>query len=252
MKDIFVYGTILRPEEPTIRQEHITDRCRFCELRNKCDLLFQHPKWQECLGGDNVDSTEVDNDPCCYLYASEIKDCGKQRVSEGIGSDYKIEIQSYDYKIGRSDDEDIWSPKQPVFISAQTGQGKNYFNENTLIPYVRKLNHRNKTNQKVLILSNRLALKLQAANRLKGNEATEGEEEIYSYGEYADVMTYQSLLNMQKRLEKRQQAKDHRNMYIYVICDEAHFLLLIHRSIHILKKFFLQLYGYSKMLSVCT
>lgn len=164
--------------------------------------------------------------PPCFMNASVNQiECGSKRVTEGIGDHYKIEID-YNYKIKRDKDirkpSDRWEPSQPVFISAQTGQGKNYFIEHTLIPYVRDLNYKNLTEYKVLILSNRLALKRQIENRLKGFEDTDSEETaIYSYGEFADVMTYQSLLRRKKYLEKGQ--KDKTSRYIYVICDEAHF-----------------------------
>lgn len=147
-------------------------------------------------------------------------ECGRQNVTKGIGDHFKIE----------TDDEgnicegitDKWEPAQPVFISAQTGQGKNYFIENTLIPYVRELNYQNRTNQRVLILSNRLALKKQIKNRLDGNDdSDDGETKIYPYKEYADVMTYQSLLCHEKCLKRKQEKPQSR--YIFVICDEAHF-----------------------------
>lgn len=146
--------------------------------------------------------------------------CGGQTVSDGIGDHYKIETQrDSSIKTGTSD---RWEPLQPVFISAQTGQGKNYFVEHELIPYVRELNYKSNTNQRVLILSNRLALRQQIRNRLKGDCDAEGEEyEIYPYGAYADVITYQGLLRLEKRLEKEQ--KDPNSRYIYVICDKAHF-----------------------------
>ena len=72
-------------------------------------------------------------------YVNQIE-CGRKRVSEGIGDHYKIET-NYDGTI-KENIEDRWEPIQPVFISAQTGQGKNFFIENTLIPYVRELNHK--------------------------------------------------------------------------------------------------------------
>lgn len=146
--------------------------------------------------------------------------CGRQRVTEGIGDHYKIKTEwNHDIVSGEAD---RWEPGQPVFISAQTGQGKNYFIENELIPYVEDLNYENNTEQRVLILSNRLALRQQIKNRLKGDDDADGGEDIiYHYKGYADVMTYQSLLKQEKKL-KNKQSKAH-SRYIYVICDEAHF-----------------------------
>lgn len=158
----------------------------------------------------------------CIMNGRNIQqiECGRKRVSEGIGDHYKIEIRK-DSSI-ETGSVNRWEPKQPVFISAQTGQGKNYFIENDLIPYVRELNYKNVTRQKVLILSNRLALKCQIQNRLNGNEDSDNEDgKIYPYKDVADVMTYQSLLPKRGHL-KRVQARAHER-YIYVICDEAHF-----------------------------
>lgn len=146
-------------------------------------------------------------------------ECGRKTVTEGIGDHYKIELD-YDGRI-RKNIKNKWEPLQPVFISAQTGQGKNYFIENILIPYVRELDIKNKTGQKVLILSNRIALKEQIKNRLDGNNVSDEGENIYSYNKYADVMTYQSLLFHEKTLKKKQKHVESR--YVYVICDEAHF-----------------------------
>lgn len=151
-------------------------------------------------------------------------ECGRKTVTEGIGDHYKIEITEELKKdclswgkIIKEGTTDRWEPLQPVFISAQTGQGKNYFIENTLIPYVRELNYKEKTSYKILILSNRLALKQQIKYRIDGNTDLDDEGKIYSYKEVADVMTYQSLMQKVEHL-KRVHSK-----YVYVICDEAHF-----------------------------
>lgn len=147
-------------------------------------------------------------------------ECAQKRVAEGIGEDYRIGLDC-DGTI-KTDTENRWEPQQPIFISAQTGQGKNYFVEHILIPYVRELNNRNKTNHKVLILSNRLALKQQIKGHLGGNCDLEGEDEkVYYYNAFADVRTYQSILCNERRLKRKQ--KNYHARYIFVICDEAHF-----------------------------
>ena len=156
----------------------------------------------------------------CAMGGYNSIECGCLRVTEGIGDHYKIETD-YDSRIEKRV-AGKWETSQPVFISAQTGQGKNYFIEHELIPYVRKHNKEKNIKQKVLIISNRLALKHQIKNRLFGPSASEDQEEnIYPYNEFADVMTYQSILRAEKRLEKIQE--DKKTRYIYVICDEAHF-----------------------------
>lgn len=153
-------------------------------------------------------------------YVAQIE-CGNQKVADGIGNHYKVEI-GYDYDIKRKSC-DRWEPDQPVYISAQTGQGKNYFVEKNVIPHVIQLNYDNITKQKVLILSNRLALRCQINQHILngGNLGEDDEKQIYSYGEYADVMTYQGLLFNKKRLEDVQ--RNAKSRYIFVICDEAHF-----------------------------
>lgn len=152
----------------------------------------------------------------CNVCDGSIKqvECGRQNVTEGIGDHYKITVNRSG-KIEKGT-KNRWEPSQPVFISAQTGQGKNYFIENTLIPYVRKINYEGRRDDRVLIISNRLALKQQIKDHLDGNGDLEEENyKIYSYDGIVDVMTYQSLLKKKNSLKKRR--------YLYVICDEAHF-----------------------------
>ncbi len=153
---------------------------------------------------------------CRHVYQIE---CGDKRVTDGIGDHFQIEID--DNGNIKENIENRWEPLQPVFISAQTGKGKNYFIENTLIPYVRELNYKEKTNYKILIFSNRLALKYQIKYRIDGNDNLDDENSerdiIYPYNKVVDVMTYQGLLR-QAELRKGWYLK-----YSYVICDEAHF-----------------------------
>jgi len=78
-------------------------------------------------------------------------ECGDQLVAAGIGDDFKVDIKE-DYKTDRFviDESSYkqnyytkkWEPCQPVFISAQTGKGKNTFVEKVLLAYVRELNHK--------------------------------------------------------------------------------------------------------------
>lgn len=147
------------------------------------------------------------------------RNCGNKWVADGIGDDYKVDVDPEGMIIEKETCVyNSWAPWRPVFISAQTGRGKNTFVEEKLIPYVRDLSRRKRRSYKVLILSNRAALKKQIENRLNGND--DPETGIYSYGEYADVMTYQRLLHNSKRLET---PKKNPPKYLYVVCDEAHF-----------------------------
>ena len=172
--------------------------------------------------------------------------CGMKNVTDGIGDHFKVSTRE-NYVLGghviEEETVDRWEPKQPVFISAQTGRGKNYFVENTLLPYIRELNHNKKTRQKVLILSNRIALSLQMKDRLKQELSSQDDGEgdkLYPYteyknvlgAEYADVLSYQGFLNRLEELKKVQGLRKNKYgetkqkkapKYLFVICDEAHF-----------------------------
>ena len=179
------------------------------------------------LHSADADTNSPDTDMCSYDWTRQKDDCfmncrhvyqiecGRKRVTEGIGDHYKVEVD-YNGKIKKGV-EDRWEPLQPVFISAQTGQGKNYFIENELIPYVRQLDYENRQGWKVLILSNRKALKRQIEMRLLDSDSSDSEDNInkgpYPMGDFAEAMTYQEMLT-QKIVASR---------YLYVICDEAHF-----------------------------
>lgn len=173
------------------------------------------------LGALSYDMGELKNG--CIMDARHVVqvECNRKTVAEGIGEHYKIKI-GQNHKI-ETNIYNRWNPKQAVVISAQTGQGKNFFMENDLIPYVKKLNYENKTEQKILIISNRLALKCQVSNRLRENDGMYENDEgrIYHYKGIADVITYQSILCRSCYLENVQ--KNALSRYIYVICDEAHF-----------------------------
>ncbi len=153
-------------------------------------------------------------------------ECGRKTVTDGVGDHYKIELIETEYRAKfkiKRDTPERWSSTQPVFISAPTGQGKNYFIEHTLIPYIRELNIRYVTEFKVLILSNRLALKKQIKKRLDGEDnLDETDGKIYHYKDQADVMTYHSLLFKKDYLRKKQKS-DSKSRYLFVVCDEAHF-----------------------------
>ena len=166
----------------------------------------------------------------CPMNAHHPIECGDAKwVADGIGDHFKIEtIYNYNknqYVIDKSSRKrgyqtHKWEPCQPVCILAPTGKGKNHFIEHDLLEYVRRLNHKNKTEQRVLILSNRIALRMQTKDRLE-NGVEEDSDIYYGYKEYADVMSYQSLLRKVEYLRHVQKRKD--SGYLFVICDEAHF-----------------------------
>ena len=127
---------------------------------------------------------------------------------------------------------DSWNSATPIFISAQTGTGKNTFIKKTLL---RKVYYDNKspvhsTNDKILLLSNRIALnrqsKLQYADylhELTGNKwykdifaiySKEGIDDYIDFG-IIDICSYHQLLE--------RKLLDSNNPYKYIICDECHF-----------------------------
>jgi len=193
--------------------------CKLCSFY-ECELVEEYMLFKK--NNPDIDLPSYDQNDLvngCPMKKFVQIECGRKRVADGIGDHFKINT-SNNFEI--ETDTDKWEPNQPVFISAQTGQGKNYFVEKTLLPYVRDLNRKNCTDQKVLIISNRIALRLQTENRIKNINGQELEENtIYSYEEFADVISYQSILNRVDDLKKKQERKT--SKYIFVICDEAHF-----------------------------
>lgn len=122
-----------------------------------------------------------------------------------------------------------WTPNVPVFISAQTGRGKNFFVQNTIVPEILKHNRRCNDNQKILILSNRIALNHQNKIELAKiidihsdkNISYENtlqkltDEQINSFNNFGviKVSSYHQLLNNNLLDDE----------YTFVIIDECHF-----------------------------
>ena len=132
----------------------------------------------------------------------DTRECGNHFVSDGIGSDYES-----------------WQPSKPIFISAPTGKGKNTFIYDKIVPYVDQENYDNRTANRILILSNRQALKQQVERLSKGTGSLD-DEFFRDVKPCVDVMTYQSLLGRAEYLKAQQHTDD---SYAFVICDEAHF-----------------------------
>lgn len=85
-------------------------------------------------------------------------------------------------------------------------KGKNYFIEETLLQYVKELNYTPGCSSRILILSNRIALRLQTKNHLKEK-----------FGKnFVTVLSYQGLLG-------HINSNQFYNTYSHVICDECHF-----------------------------
>ena len=123
-----------------------------------------------------------------------------------------------------------WDTKTPVFISAQTGKGKNYFIQHSLIRMVHNDNKKTPfKNDRILLLSNRVALnrqeKISLADSLRDlgyGEPSETIKELSNKGidkrlidlGIVTVCSYHQFYNSPE-LQQRQ--------FKYVICDECHF-----------------------------
>lgn len=120
-----------------------------------------------------------------------------------------------------------WVSSTPIFISSQTGSGKNYFIQNTLIK--KHLLQSNDNNNRMLILSNRKALNRQNKNEIADLYVKEGDSYYSHLREYylpegidryckefndIDIFTYQQMYN-DDILSKKS--------YRFIICDECHF-----------------------------
>jgi len=112
-----------------------------------------------------------------------ITNCGSGYVDEGIGDEYKQ-----------------WRSEAPVLISAQTGTGKNTFIEDVLLAHVTQINKDSNIDNKVLLLSNRIALRKQVKQRLENETAAV----VYSYHQFLE-------------------AKIKPEEYTHIVCDECHF-----------------------------
>jgi len=150
----------------------------------------------------NLDIEYIFNDTCNF-------------VSDLIGDDWL-------YK---------WIPNTPIFISAQTGKGKNYFIQNVMVPKILEYNRRHRPINNILILSNRIALNQQNKLKLaqiidkysinsisyvnKLNELTINQiNEFYDFGA-VKISSYHQLLKNNLLNED----------YSFVIIDECHFFI---------------------------
>lgn len=202
-------STTIRPEVyPVKKTEDKPENCQCSSVALDSSYNESRTEPRRRIRAENVPAKSIIKSKQCQRYPETLRlsynesiaehgcamsgynsiECGCLRVTEGIGDHYKIETDC-DSRIEKGI-AGKWESSQPVFISAQTGQGKNYFIEHELIPYVRKHNREKNIKQKVLIISNRLALKQQIKSRLLGPSALEDHEgNIYSYNKFADVMT---------------------------------------------------------------
>lgn len=138
-------------------------------------------------------------------YIVSLKNINSKFVSDGIGDDFKS-----------------WN-QNPVFISAQTGMGKNTFIENTLIKNCLE------TGTKILILSNRIANNRQQKGRIAHLVGCEEYLELYkpkgldNIEEFKNVriVSYQKLETYLDNFFELKKLQD----YSIVIFDECHFFI---------------------------
>ena len=154
--------------------------------KNNNDLAFTGVPNEEKTAGYEANEEDLLKNLREKDFPVKIKKCNSYYVCDGIGDGYKH-----------------WESQKPVFISAQTGRGKNTFIEDLLIPYMKDLNYRENTKKEILILSNRIALNTQLRKRIENTGV-------------AKVLLYQGFLNF---LDYNQYVES----YKYVICDECHF-----------------------------
>lgn len=137
-----------------------------------------------------------------------------------------------------TDFQDIssWNCTEPVFISAQTGTGKNYFIQHTLVNYVNQQNIANNFYGKILLLSNRVALTRQGKKQLAGNLIdvvgdnkpfkkmtgyTDEGLDNYTNFNIVEVLSYHQLYN--RLLIPEECEKLNKRNFKYIIFDECHF-----------------------------
>ena len=123
-----------------------------------------------------------------------------------------------------------WNSKTPIFISAQTGAGKNYFIQHTLLKTLVEKNNNSQAKDQILILSNRIALNRQSKRQfaeyifqLTGYDYIKEMEDFYTprgmdkfcidFG-VVTICSYHQFY--ERHLLNSKQFK-------YIICDECHF-----------------------------
>jgi len=161
----------------------------------------------------NVTVHRPNHSACNYLPKAYYQVSDAKHISDVIGDDWLYS----------------WTPKTPVFISAQTGSGKNHFIRETLIPgFLRE--HPSVHKGKILLLSNRTALnrqtKLLIAETIdqfsgrydrqqvnKINDVSDsGLDKLEDFGDIF-ICSYQRLLGNDLL----------KNSYDFVVIDECHF-----------------------------
>lgn len=154
----------------------------------------------------------------------------RERMKEGrINLRFKASGERYLSDFIQEEDINEWRPEMPVFISAQTGAGKNWFIQQILMYNLSESNHENGTNKKILLLSNRVAANRQAKHQLmellpdyeanntmrpKTIYSTEGLDEALKQLHNVYIYSYKQFLSAENLGQRN---------FKYVVCDECHY-----------------------------
>lgn len=155
----------------------------------------------------------------------------EEKVKDGsLRFSFRLEDRGYVSDCITTNDVEGWTPRVPVVISAPTGSGKNRFIQTTLLKHA-LANRANGEGDRILILSNRIALSRQSKHkfaervveytgaygcleRLDSLYTEEGSDKLcFNFGPVT-ICSYHQLW------EKRLFDYHH---YKYVVCDECHF-----------------------------
>ena len=208
------------------KTEYEFKKCQYC-LLYPCELVNEYNVYKTNNPEQNLNVSYNPNESeYCEIRRLHTVKCVEKYVSDGIKDQFKIGLR-HKFKIEKNVD-DKWEARQPIFLSAPTGSGKNTFIENTFLQYIKNLNYERGIEQRVLILSNRIALRMQILKRIRtGDDSVLEEDNIYNPYDnfpFVDVISYQGLLHRADDLKQKQDNEMSRNRrYLAVVCDEAHF-----------------------------
>ena len=172
-----------------------------------------------------------------YWFRERVEPCKEHffgddnRYEKTIKVNLRYSEKMYLTKFITDDEINAWHCDTPVFISAQTGTGKNYFVQHQLLRHLYEENKQNGTDYEILILSNRIALGRQSKQdfaesiaRITGNKSylekfdsytPKGIDQEYSDFGMVQILSYQAFAGSKDVLSQHN--------FKYIICDECHF-----------------------------
>lgn len=184
-------------------------------LKPKVMVVNPHDSVLQAVAGETMYGSRNSYRDAAYIFHDYAKD---KHLSDIIGDDWLFR----------------WVPSVPVFISTQTGSGKNYFIGQKMIPEILMHNFKQERNAaSILILSNRIALNMQlkseyvkvidqySGSRCKKyakqfDESTDKQKNnFYDFGA-VKILSYHQLLANRHILKEK---------FSFVIMDECHFFV---------------------------